>query len=87
MMYWGHEVSWGWMIFGWLMMLVFWGGSIGLILLAIRGFLGGRSQPADSPGKGQPARERSPVDILKERYAKGEIEKREFDEILSNLEG
>ncbi len=86
-MIWGHDLGWGWMITGGLMMLVFWGGLIGLIFLAIRGFLGGRSQMTEGPGGGYSPPRRTAVDIVKERYAKGEISKREFDEILSDLGG
>ncbi len=65
---------WGggwWMLFGPLMMIVF----IVAIVLAVRWLgtsgHGGASYP--SPGK-------TPLDILKERFARGEIDRDEFEE-------
>jgi len=40
MMWWGSGFGWGWMIFGSLMMLLFWGGLIALVVLAVRAFTG-----------------------------------------------
>lgn len=64
--YGGHMFEWG--IFGWLMMILVWAVPIILIVWALRG--GIRSKESDS---------RSALDILKERYAKGEISKEEFE--------
>jgi len=73
---WGMS-PWGWghMVFGGVMMIVFWGGIVLLIVLAGRSF-GGSSQ---SGGLNAPPRA-TPLDILKERFAKGEIDKNEYDE-------
>ncbi len=60
-------------------MILFWGLIIAGIVMLARGF-GGR--PAGSESK---AAERTPLDILDERYAKGEIDKREFDERRRDL--
>jgi putative membrane protein len=63
------------MMFGGVMMIVFWGGIILLVVLLVR-WIGGSSQ-SGSPN----ARPRvTPLDILKERFAKGEIDKKEYDE-------
>ena len=69
MMWSGMEgMGWGWIGLGLVHMVVFWGLVIGGIVLAIRWVAG-------QPG------ERSPraVDILRERYARGEIDKDEFE--------
>lgn len=73
---WYHP-AWGWghLIFGGVMMIVFWGGIILLIFLLVRliggpGISGDRNAPASA----------TPLDILKERYAKGEIDKKEYEE-------
>ncbi len=53
--YWHYGWDWGWghMIFGSLMMILFWGGIILLIVLAVRWLGGGSSQGSGSrpPGK------------------------------------
>lgn len=75
--YWHDGWGWGWghMMAGSLMMVLFWGAVIVAIVFAVR-WLGGGS----SPGAGaQPTRRRA-LDILQERFARGEIDKDEFDE-------
>ena len=64
----------GMMIFGLLMMIAFWGGVVLLIVLAIRWISGGLG--GHPPGGGG----RSALDILRERYARGEIDAAEFEE-------
>ena len=73
---WGHP-AWGWghMMFGGVMMIVFWGGIILLVILLVRG-IGGASQS----GGLHTLPRATPLDILKERFAKGEIDKKEYDE-------
>jgi putative membrane protein len=72
----GHMWGGGNWMFGGLMMVVFWGLIIGLIVLAVRGF-SGRS----NSGAGHSA-----IDILKERYARGEIDEDEYVRRKANLE-
>lgn len=78
MMWWGHEFGWVWMIFGGLMMLLFWGGLIALAVLAFRSLSGPR-QPSVGPSE-------IPLEILKRRYAAGEISKAEYKEMRSDLQ-
>ncbi len=74
--YWHHGWDWGWghMLFGGLMMLVFWGGIILLIVLGVRWL--GRGPESDSGSRARP----TPLEILEERFARGEIDKEEFEE-------
>jgi putative membrane protein len=74
---------WGWMLFGGLMMLLFWGGLIAIAVLIIRSFAGGGSGTTSSETPGQ----KTPLQILEERYAKGEITKKEFEAIRADLAG
>jgi putative membrane protein len=72
--YWHMGWGWGNMMFGGLTMLLFWGGLIVLIFLAVRWF-GVRSHPHD----GGPPSTQTPLEILEERFARGEIEQEEFE--------
>lgn len=72
--YYGHMFGWG--IGGGFMMLLFWGMVILLIVWLVRE-VGGTSS-------NQPNRA---LEILKERYAKGEISKEEFEAKKKDLIG
>jgi putative membrane protein len=74
---WMWHTSWGWghMIFGMAMMILFWGAIIALIVLLVR-WLWGHAGP-QSPS---PTAHKTPLDILKERFARGEIDKEEYEE-------
>ncbi|HCO12193.1 MAG TPA: SHOCT domain-containing protein [Desulfonauticus sp.] len=65
----GFGMGWGMLIF---LILV-----IGLIWVLIR-------QSAGRPGE-YPGKEKTPLEILKERYARGEIDKQEFEEKKKDL--
>ena len=82
--YWHPGWDWGWghMFFGSLMMILFWGGLILVIVLVVRWLGNGSMQGSGSqpPGK-------RPIDILQERFARGEIDQEEFENrkrLLSN---
>ena len=67
--------GWGGMIFGPIMMIVFIAVAVVVVVLLVR-WLGGPGYGGalhGPPGK-------TPLDILKERFAKGEIDKEEFEE-------
>lgn len=72
---WG-AYGWGWghMIFGGLMMIVFFGVIIVLIVLLVRWLGGGHLHGDALP------RPKTPLVILQERFAKGEIDKEEYEE-------
>ncbi|HID51826.1 MAG TPA: SHOCT domain-containing protein [Anaerolineae bacterium] len=83
MMWWGQGFSWGWMLFGGLMMILFWGGLIALIVLAVRGLTGvGSSTVTPAPASAS----NSALRILQERYARGEITKEEYEDMRRDLE-
>ena len=64
----------GWMFFGPLMMILFVAAIIAVAVLIVR-WLGGLGQnvPPHRPVS------KTPIDILKERFARGEIDKDEYD--------
>jgi putative membrane protein len=72
----GHDM-WGGMGFGPIVMIVVIAAAVALIILLVR-WLGGvdaNSEATPSAPKGI-----APLDILKKRYAQGEIDKDEFEE-------
>jgi len=66
-----------WMIFGGFFMLVFWVGIIVLVVWGVKKLLEARGSNT--------SQKRDPMDIAKERYAKGEISKEEFAQIKKDL--
>jgi len=72
---WGHMDSYGWgsMGFGMIGVLLFWVMVIIGIVLLVKMLLG-------SGGVFWRTQENTALDILKERYARGEIDKAEFDQ-------
>lgn len=70
-MMWEYGMGWGW---GWFGMMLFWLVPILLIALALKYFFGGGGRP--NPG----ARDASQgaLDVLEQRYARGEIDREEF---------
>lgn len=65
---------------GWVFMLLFWGFAIAGILFTVRWFLfRGKSGKDDRPHQ-------SPLDILKSRYARGEIAEEEYNRMKKDLE-
>ena len=74
-MWYMHEgMSW-WMAFGGVWMVIFWGGLIALIVWGI----------VNLSGRGDTTLKHNPLDIAKERYAKGEISKEEFSQLKKDL--
>ena len=75
----GFEIwqgAWGWsaMILSGLIMILFWAVVISLIVLLVRWMTGSGAAPEVKPARS------SAVDILEERYARGEINREEFEE-------
>jgi putative membrane protein len=87
----GGDFGWGsgWMFFGGLMMLLFWGGIIALIVLAVRALSGSSSNMANRSNATPIQRNgaaQSPLEILQARYAKGEISREEYTDIQRDLQ-
>jgi putative membrane protein len=72
---WGvHDGMGWWMLFGSLWFVLFWAAVIYVVVWAARGTRGGESHPE------------APIEILKRRYARGEIDKEEFERMRRDLE-
>jgi putative membrane protein len=75
---WHMGDGWGWwMVFGWIWMVAFWGLIVWAVVTVISR-LGG--QPRRSEGT------RTSLEILEERYARGEISHEEFEERRRRLQ-
>ena len=75
---WGMHPMWGaWGLTMALMMLVFWGVAIVVIVLGIRWLVAQRKASGPDPA----------LDLLRQRYARGEIDKEEFDSKRRDLGG
>jgi len=70
------DFGWGMGGFGWLFMVVFWGLVIVGIVFLIRAVLG-----SEKTGE----KTETAIDVLKKRYARGEISKEEFEEKKKDL--
>ncbi len=81
---WHGGGDWGHMMFGPLMMLVFVAVVIVLVVLAVR-WLGGAGHGAAADP--YPRSGKTPIDILEERFASGEIDQDEFEERRRILSG
>ncbi len=74
-MWYMHEGMGWWMVFGGVWMAIFWGGLIALLVWGITK-LGRRN--GSSP-------KRDPLDVAKDRYAKGELSREEFQQLKKDL--
>jgi putative membrane protein len=72
----GPGMMWGWWGMGWIFMIIFWGLVVVGLILLIRYLI-------RIPKEGK--FEESALDILKRRYARGEIEKEEFEQKKKDL--
>lgn len=90
---WNNGYDGGMSVFGGILMMVFWAAIIvGVVLLVVwltRQIAGGQSSGGgQSYGGGHAAGHTdSAVDILSQRYARGEIDKAEFEEKKKDLTG
>jgi putative membrane protein len=79
LMHWyGHGLGWGGMVFGGIMMLLFWGGLIALIFWTVKSFA---SRSVERAEEYRP----SAREILDRRYAQGEINRDEYERMKEDL--
>ncbi len=75
-MMWPYDAGMGWwMLLGGAWILIFWGGLIALVVWLVT-----RASRHNGP-----SRRHNPLDIAKERYARGEISREEFEQLKKDL--
>ncbi len=74
---WSYGFMGGWMILWAAVMVIFWGGLIALVIWGITRMVGGCGR-----GRG---REHDALDVVKERYARGDISRDQFEQIKKDL--
>lgn len=77
----GHEGMGWWMVFAGVWMVLFWGLIIGSVAWLISRLAGG----GIGGGGGGGERRSSALDIARERYARGELTREEFERITEDL--
>ncbi len=82
-MFYGCNPTWG---FGWIFGFIFWILVIVFIVSVIKWVKRGKFENCKKDFRHNWSWHKSAVDILKERYAKGEIDKKEFEEKKRDLE-
>jgi putative membrane protein len=75
----GWTDGYGWMGPGWIIMIIFWVVVIAGGIALVRWF-GMRGRGSDDTSR------RTPLEILQERYARGEIEREEYEQKRRDLE-
>lgn len=70
-----EEMGWGWIGLGVAHMLLFWGVLIALLVVLVKWLAGGTSAWDDTRA----------IDILKARYAKGELTREQFEQLKREL--
>jgi putative membrane protein len=72
-MMWGYADGWSWL---WMatMMVLFWGGILALAVVVMRSFTGSKSND-------------QALDVLRRRFASGEITQEEFEKTRKALQG
>lgn len=80
-----NGLGWGGMFFGGLMMLLFWGALIVLAFFALRALLHSNQERSGSRVAQVGSQPGSPLEILRERYARGEITRAEYEELRHDL--
>jgi putative membrane protein len=78
-MWWWHDGFGWWMLFGLILAVIFWAAIIALAVWGIRRL----TQTRDSDR--EPRDKTTALDIARERYARGEITRDEFEQIKKDL--
>jgi putative membrane protein len=79
-----HEFGWGELIIGVLLTVAFWGALVMFAVLLFRALVGPRERH-DTVQIPPVEQSKNALDILKERYARGEITKEEYERMREDI--
>jgi len=84
-MMWGYGFGWGWlmMAFG----MVLWIALFVVLVWAVIRWLSGKASGSTPQGNAMPPGGPSAMEILRQRYARGEIDAATFEQMRERLEG
>ena len=68
-----------WMVFGGIVSIFFWAGIIALVVWVIAKLAGSSGSEKSSGGR------QNPLDIARDRYARGDITRQQFEEMKKDL--
>jgi putative membrane protein len=74
-MWYMHDFGGWWMVFGGIFMVLFWGGIIALAVWGVNKLT----------KRGHSSEKEEPIDIARERYARGHITRDEFERMKNDL--
>lgn len=85
--HWDDFGGWG-MGFGFLFMILFWALVLVLVVAGIAALVRWLLPAREAPrlGVGELPREKTPLEIVQERYARGEIDREEYEQKRRDLE-
>ncbi len=76
--YWWYGAGWGWMAMGWVMMVVLWALAVVGVVALVRAMDARRTT-------GESTRADAPIEILRRRYAAGELTKEQFEQMKRDV--
>ncbi len=77
----GHDGMGWWMVWGSILWIIF---VVAVVLAAVR-LIGGSGGGTDSRTRGSLPRAETPLDIVRRRYAAGEISREEYEQMRHDL--
>ena len=81
-MMWGYDFGWG----GMLLMTIFWIAVLTVLVWALIRWINGRTTTSVPPSPSAPPAGPSALEILRQRYARGEIDQATFEQMREQLE-
>jgi len=81
-MMWGYDFGWG----GMLLTTIFWIAVLTVLVWALIRWINGRTTTSVPPSPSAPPTGPSALEILRQRYARGEIDRATFEQMREQLE-
>jgi putative membrane protein len=82
-----YGFGWSWIIVGLIALALFIALVVVVIVIGVSASKGDRRSPASQPGQEAAAAPEDPLEILRRRYARGEITREQYQEMREDLRG